>query len=148
MSKSKKKMQGAGGTHENSFFQKLKIFFTDERTRFAIGLIVLLFAVYLFLAFTSFFFTGANDQSKLENVGMEELTASRNEIMNWAGARGARIANLCLNEWMGISSYFIIVFLLILSLRLMRIKKYSMLKWFIICSIAMIWASVTLNFFL
>ena len=45
----------------------------SETTHFVIGLISVIFAVYLLLAFTSFFFTGAADQSILDNHQSGEL---------------------------------------------------------------------------
>ena len=44
---------------------KLTNFTKSETTHFVIGLISVILAVYLLLAFTSFFFTGAADQSIL-----------------------------------------------------------------------------------
>ena len=43
--------------------KRFSAFFKNETTHFVIGLISVIFAVYLLLAFTSFFFTGAADQS-------------------------------------------------------------------------------------
>ena len=47
--------------------KRFSAFFKNETTHFVIGLISVIFAVYLLLAFTSFFFTGAADQSILDN---------------------------------------------------------------------------------
>ena len=52
-------------------------FFKSETTHFAIGLIFLIIAVYLLLVFTSFFFTGAADQSIVENPVENINQASR-----------------------------------------------------------------------
>lgn len=43
--------------------KRFSAFLKNETTHFVIGLISVIFAVYLLLAFTSFFFTGAADQS-------------------------------------------------------------------------------------
>ena len=53
---------------EPSWFAALKTFFTNERTRFITGLIISILTIYVGLALISFFFTGAADQSKIENV--------------------------------------------------------------------------------
>ena len=50
----------------------------SETTHFVIGLISVIFAVYLLLAFTSFFFTGAADQSILNNQLPGELMQTAN----------------------------------------------------------------------
>ena len=46
-----------------SFFGKVAALFRSETVHFVIGLVLVIFSVYLLLAFTSFFFTGAADQS-------------------------------------------------------------------------------------
>lgn len=51
-------------------------FFKSETTHFVIGLISVIFSVYLLLAFISFFFTGAADQSILDNQQPGELMHS------------------------------------------------------------------------
>lgn len=42
--------------------KRFSAFLKNETTHFVIGLISVIFAVYLLLAFTSFFFTGAADK--------------------------------------------------------------------------------------
>lgn len=46
---------------------KFTTIFKNETLHFIIGLIMVIFSVYLLLAFASFFFTGSADQSILEN---------------------------------------------------------------------------------
>ena len=62
-------------------------FFKSETTHFVIGLISVIFSVYLLLAFISFFFTGAADQSILDNQQPGELMQTTNHVKNYAGAR-------------------------------------------------------------
>ena len=56
--------------------KRFSAFLKNETTHFVIGLISVIFAVYLLLAFTSFFFTGAADQSILDNQQPGELMQS------------------------------------------------------------------------
>ena len=42
----------------------------SETTAFVIGLLCVIFGVYLLLAFSSFFFTGGNDQSILSHPNL------------------------------------------------------------------------------
>ena len=77
---------------EPSWFAALKIF-TNERTRFITGLIISILTIYVGLALISFFFTGAADQSKIENVPLDLLT-NRGSVENWTGVRG-RICLIC-----------------------------------------------------
>ena len=78
-------------------------FFKSETTHFVIGLISVIFSVYLLLAFISFFFTGAADQSILDNQQPGELMQTTNHVKNYAGARGAQLAEFLINECFGIA---------------------------------------------
>ena len=83
----------------------------SETTAFVIGLLCVIFGVYLLLAFSSFFFTGGNDQSILSHPNPSELLETGNRIQNYAGARGAQLAQFLINDCFGFSAYCIIIFL-------------------------------------
>ena len=68
-----------------TFLSKVKAVLQSESIHFIIGLILILFSVYLLLAFSSFFFTGAADQSIIESGTMEELASTNNGVKNYAG---------------------------------------------------------------
>ena len=120
----------------------------SETTHFVIGLISVIFAVYLLLAFTSFFFTGSADQSILDNQLPGELMQSNNNVKNYAGARGAQVSEFFINECFGIAAYFIVLFLAVLGMRLMRAYQFRIWKWFMSCTVMMIWFSIALGFIL
>ena len=120
----------------------------SETTHFVIGLISVIFAVYLLLAFTSFFFTGSADQSILDNQLPGELMKTDNNVQNYAGARGAQVSEFFINECFGIAAYFIVLFLAVLGMRLMRAYQFRIWKWFMSCTIMMIWFSIALGFVL
>ncbi len=121
-------------------------FIKSETTHFVIGLVCVIFAVYLLLAFTSFFFTGAADQSVVNNPAGGGAMAAANHVDNYAGAKGAQVAEYLINECFGISSYFIIVFLSVVGMKLMRAYKLRVWKWFLSCSVLTVWFSVMLGF--
>lgn len=73
----------------------------SETTGFVIGLLFVIFGVYLLLAFSSFFFTGGNDQSILSHPNPSELLETGNRIQNYAGARGAQLAQFLINDCFG-----------------------------------------------
>ena len=118
----------------------------SETTHFVIGLISVIFAVYLLLAFTSFFFTGSADQSILDNQLPGELMKTDNNVQNYAGARGAQVSEFFINECFGIAAYFIVLFLAVLGMRLMRAYQFRIWKWFMSCTVMMIWFSIALGF--
>lgn len=126
--------------------KRFTAFLKDETTHFVIGLISVIFAVYLLLAFTSFFFTGAADQSILDNQQPGELMQTANHVKNYAGARGAQLAEFLINECFGLAAYFIILFLAVVGMKLMKAYQFRIWKWFMSCSILLIWFSITLGF--
>lgn len=131
----------------DSRWKRFRDFLKNDKTKYAFGLFLVLFALYLFLALLSFLFTGANDQSKLENIALWELTQQAKNIENWTGPRGAYLANLMMNEWMGISSFGLVLFLMLWGRKLMKLDSFSLLKWFFLISLVMTWLSVALSFF-
>ncbi len=120
-------------------------FFKSEVTHFIVGLIILMIALFSTLSMVSFFFTGAADQSKVEGLSIFHLGTIKN-IQNWTGTRGACLSNVLMNNWFGISTFFIVAWLFMIGFRLMRAKYFPLLKSFIFCSVSMIWCSVALSF--
>ena len=133
-------------TDEESKLKRISYFFTNERTSFITGLIISIVTIYVGLALISFFFTGAADQSKIENVPLADLVINRGTVENWTGVRGAYLADLLMNHWFGISSFLILFFLGSVGAKLMNIKKVSLLKRFLFCSAMLIWGSVFFAF--
>lgn len=126
---------------------KLKEFFQNDTMNFILGLISVVIGVYMVLAFLSFFFTGAADQSIMENHTSEQLLSTDNKVSNYAGARGALIAEYFINSNFGISSFFIILFLIATGLRLMKVHQGKIWKWFVSCSFLTVWFSIMLGSF-
>ena len=124
----------------------IKNFFKNERTRFISGLVISILTVYVGLALISFFFTGAADQSKIENIPLSDLVVNRGSVENWTGVRGAFLSDLLLNRWFGISSFLILFFLGSVGFRLMNVAKVPLLRRFLLCSSWMVWGSLFFAF--
>ena len=129
-----------------SLFGKIRAIFKNETIHFVIGLVLVIFSVYLLLAFSSFFFTGAADQSIIDSGNAQELASTNNGVKNYAGSRGAQLASYLINDCFGISSFFILVFLAVAGLKLMRVRVVRLWKWFIGCSLLLVWFSVFFGF--
>ena len=129
-----------------SFFGKIAAVLKNETVHFVAGLILVIFSVYLLLAFSSFFFTGAADQSIIDSGNAQDLISTHNGVKNYAGSRGAQLASYLINECFGISSFFILIFLAVAGLKLMRVRVVRLWKWFIGCSLLLIWFSVFFGF--
>ncbi|MCI1683156.1 MAG: DNA translocase FtsK [Bacteroides sp.] len=129
-----------------SFFGKIAALFKNETIHFVIGLVLVIFSVYLLLAFSSFFFTGAADQSIIDSGNTQVLSSTNNGVRNYAGSRGAQLASYLINDCFGVSSFFILVFLAVMGLKLMKVHPFRLWKWFIGCSLLLIWFSVFFGF--
>lgn len=100
----------------------------------------------MLLAFSSFFFTGAADQSIIDGGSAQELISTNNGVKNYAGSRGAQLASYLINDCFGVSSFLILVFLAVAGLKLMRVRVVRLWKWFIGCSLMLVWFSVFFGF--
>lgn len=130
---------------EPGFGVKFMLFLKDERTRVIAGIGLLIAVLFLFLAFVSYFFTGAVDQSKMD-LSWSEMQQMRTEIQNWASVTGAILSETFINRWFGVSSFAILYFGLVLALRLMKVKAPSAWKAFFHSCFWLIWVSVLLGF--
>lgn len=157
-----------GEQKKNSFVTILKRTFTDERVQFALGIALLFFTLYLALAMTSFFFTGADDcsvikrypemQSEVESLyghGADKSTCAQAEkslrelhasIKNWTGYSGAVVSELLVNRWFGVATFVLLWFVIVLALRLMKVKTMPVWKAFLAAVFLTVWLSVTLDF--
>ncbi|GHT39333.1 DNA translocase FtsK [Bacteroidia bacterium] len=124
----------------------LQTFFKSSTTQYIAGLTIMVFVIYTGTAMVSYLFTGAADQSQVE--GLSLFASGRfGGIDNWTGARGAILSHLLMNKWFGISNFFLLLFLIFLSLRLMKARYFHLFRDFVICSALTIWTSVALTFF-
>ena len=98
------------------------------------GLLLLFFALFGFIAFTSFFFHWSYDQSEIG----EELLAS--DVHNILGKAGAVVSHFFVWRYFGVSAYFFPYFLLILGIRvLFQSKRLKPRKLLWRGLLAMIW---------
>ncbi len=122
-------------------------FFKSERIHFILGVIIAFVGIFMFLAIISFFFTGAADQSKVLNMSFWELVRSKsNEINNWTGVWGAYSSEMLVNEWFGIFSILIPVFLMYIGLRLMKVSDFNFFKALFILAFGLIGGSISSAF--
>lgn len=146
MKKEKDKSDKKDTAASPSFFRKVAATWHNETLRFIVGLMLVIFSVYLLLAFSSFFFTGAADQSILDSGNGKDLMAVDNGVKNYAGSRGAQLSSYLINDCFGISSFFILVFLAATGLKLMKVRHIRLWRWFICCSLLLVWFSVFFGF--
>lgn len=108
----------------------------SEIFRFCVGAIIFVISSFILLSIVSHFFTAAEDSTWVEGE----------RAHNWMGTLGLDTAKFFVNECWGVSSFFIPLFLLATSFRIMRIYKVRLWKWFLNCSVLMIWSSILMSF--
>ena len=132
---------------EIKWIENIRAMMKNETVQFVTGLLCVMVSLYMALAFTSFILNGGADQSALEQQSTTEQVANPNneEIQNATGERGAHIAHLLINHSFGVSSYSIAIFLALLGLTLMRVRKFDLKYWVICCATVLIWGSLFLS---
>lgn len=98
-------------------------FFLDKRTHAVTGIALILVAAYLLIAAMSYFSTAADDQSKLNNLTVEQMINQGLTVDNVAGPAGAVAAHLLLTHGLGVGSLVLVVYLALLGLSLIGVKK-------------------------
>ena len=123
------------------WFSRLK---TGETARFIIGLILVCFALFLFVSFISFIFSGKEDAVNLDILsGKGGVIGS---VANKGGTLGLRAANYFIQDGFGFTAIFIPIFMVLLALKLMKTHFFKITQQFIYCAFLMIWGSVTLAY--
>ena len=130
---------------EIKWIQNIRATIKNETVQFVIGLLCVMVAVYMVLAFTSFILNGGTDQSALERQSVTAQPAYAESVQNATGESGAHIAQRLINHSFGVSAYSIAAFLTVLGLTLMRIRKFDLKHWGICCATALIWGSLFLS---
>ena len=143
-SESKSKNSGFNLTNVLGF----KDIFHNEKLNFVLGCILVCVAIYLILAFISYFSTGAADQSLIEDPRDGEVMNANHEFSNTCGSVGAYASWYFIKRCFGLPAFLIPVFILLLGTNLIRAFKVNLLKWFLSLMVLMIWASISLAKFL
>ncbi len=149
----KKATPNSKNAPKESLWSKAKMFFdsmnataqnssTDDEmpkaeiTRFCIGAIIFIISCFILLSLTSHLFTATEDSTWIEGE----------RAHNWMGTLGLATARFFIDKCWGVASLFIPLFFLVASLRIMQVYKVRLWKWFLNCSILMIWCSAFAHF--
>ena len=120
---------------------------TIEKIKVSVGAISLTFSVLILLSLISYLFTGNLDQSLIDSGLSFSVLGEKSE--NWLGVFGAFLSHYLVFVTFGISSFFLIPFLLVISFRLLfNLKIYSISKASIFTLFGIIWLSTILGYFL
>ena len=116
----------------------------NDKTGFVVGLILLCVAVYICVAFFSYFNTGAADQSLVTDLRPGEVENANRAFQNTCGSLGALLSYGLISRCFGIPAFIIPAFIALCGIRMMgAYKKLNLMKWFMGMALVMIWSSVT-----
>ena len=123
-------------------------FLQNEKVNFILGLILFATAACMATSFVSFLTTGNIDQSMIESAREGEIMNQNGEFVNSGGSIGAYMSYFFIKQCFGLASFIIPIYILIVSMNLMRVYNISLLKWFLCMSVIMVWSRITMAKFL
>ncbi|MCH3882733.1 MULTISPECIES: DNA translocase FtsK [Tenacibaculum] len=129
-------------SNKPSFIKQTREFFKNRQTQTILGAFLILFAVFLTVAFISFFFSWQEDQSTLTEFG-DRAIATKNLL----GKIGAKLSNFFIYKGFGIGAFIIPFLLFITGLHwFLQTKKKRIITSWNWGLISMLWLSITLGF--
>ncbi len=139
--KTYKKKGGAAvySSKSSSFFNK----FNSPVLKIFLGIIFGLFGTWLLISMVSFLYSGFADQSMVSELPIGTIVDAENK----AGEAGARLAHLMLNDYFGIGSIVIVVWLISISLKLFGLLNFKPLNFTIKCIVALLIISLITGLF-
>lgn len=118
-------------------------FFKSNQFKYTLGAFLLLFSGYMAVAFISYIFSGAVDQSKLD-MSLGEFIDPSVEVQNFAGKGGAYLSEQFINLGFGFPSFFFILIFFVAALNLFGYKEIRFWKTFLFSVLWMLWSSIAL----
>ena len=116
----------------------------SSRFRLAMGIVLISVTLMLVIAYVSFFFTGANDFSIIEQTDVRR--GMRLEVQNALGLPGAVVSRWLVDGAFGIVSFAALVALALYAVRMMVEYPLKRLRVLFITLFVLVWGSVTLGF--
>ena len=116
---------------------------SGENLRFIVGLVLLVFALYLLVVFISYVLTGNADQDSLSMQPDDKSFAYR----NWGGKVGFRLGYYFMFNGFGLGSFFFPLVIGAFGLALLRVKYFRLWKNVLRFLLAAVLVSVILGYF-
>ena len=123
-------------------FQKLKAFLNNRQTHTVFGLFLVIFSIFLCIAFFSFFFSWQADQSTLTQFTDKTITTK-----NLLGKIGAKLSHFFIYDGFGLAALIIPVLLFVSGLYwLFKISFKRVLKTWNVGVLIMLWLAISFGF--
>ena len=139
-----KKLNSSNRSKHNDFWQSLRSFFHSQQCQLIVGILLLFTALMLLISYISFFFTGANDMSIIQ----ESATRStlRDGITNALGLPGAVIASWLIDSMFGVLIVLPILLIGVYALRILFVFPIRAWKLLFCTLFGVAWGSISLGF--
>jgi len=122
--------------------ERIKAWAGSQTTRWLLGLFMGFLAVYMTVAFLSYFTTCVKDQSEISNTAI----GASESIANKGGEGGARLAEFLINECFGLGSFVIVFWLFAMTLKqLVGRPKFKSVDFTIKSMVALITVSLIIG---
>ena len=124
---------------------RVNAFLENPRTRIVSGILLLTLALLLTVAYVSYFFTGAADQSVLQ-LPHAERVAQRLTVHNILGLPGAWMGEGLVDNAFGVVSFMLMVMLTLYGLYMLHAMRFGRLRLLLCGCFWLVWGSVLLGF--
>ena len=123
-------------------FQNVKAFLNNRQTQTVFGLFLILFSLFLIIAFFSFFFSWQADQSTLN-----QFTDTSVKVENLLGKIGANLSHFFIYEGFGLAGFIIPVLLFISGVYcLFKVSIKKVFKTWNLGLLIMLWFAIVFGF--
>ena len=121
----------------------------NDKTGFVLGIVLLCLALYVSVAFISYFPTGEADQSLVTALRPGEIENSTKVFQNSCGSVGALLSYFLIARCFGIPAFIIPLYIILCGVRMIKAyEKINLWKWFFGMALIMVWSSITFAKFL
>lgn len=121
----------------------------NDKTGFVLGIVLLCLALYVLVAFISYFSTGEADQSLVTALRPGEIENSTKVFQNSCGSVGALLSYFLIARCFGIPAFIIPLYIILCGVRMIKAyEKINLWKWFFGMALIMFWNSITFAKFL
>ncbi len=90
-------------------FSKISDFFRNEKLHKVTGLFLILLAVFMLVAFCSFFFTWNADHDKVSGSWWTMFSRPDIQVDNWLGKFGAILSHQLIEKWFGVAAFVFVL---------------------------------------
>ena len=145
-SKARKKTDTA--VSQPSWFENASARIKSERTRFGIGITLVIISVVMFVMLLGFLKTGSLDESLVSSTNsISEIANAPEGVENISGALGAKVSHLLFVDGLGIGAFVLAFYLFYLALALFGVVRINFWSFSFKCVFTAVALSIVVGLF-